>query len=103
MTLDEMSDRYPVLIAVIAVTIWVSTMATLKLLFWLKKYKPEKLEQVGIKHIDGWFACWRGIWLLAFSRHGSDLTGVQRLTLRLVVLSSASLLLIGLIALVSSH
>lgn len=48
MTLDEMSDRYPVLLALIAITIWVSTMATLKLLFWLKKYKPEKLEQVGI-------------------------------------------------------
>jgi hypothetical protein len=33
MTLDEMSDRYTVLLALVSITIWVSTMATLKLLF----------------------------------------------------------------------
>lgn len=87
--MEVLVDRYRVFFGILSVVVWASTLASLVVLHRLRKHRPEKLAQVGIQHIDWWFACWRGIGRLAFSTHGDDLTMRERLALQVMTVSCA--------------
>jgi hypothetical protein len=97
MTMEEVVERHSMLFLIIGLAICISTIATHLILSRLCRDRPEVLRAVGISRVDWWFACWRGIVLLAFSGRGGDLSGGQRLALRVCIISSASLVLAGLI------
>ena len=52
----------------------------------LEQESPDLLRSVGIKHIDWWFGCLRGISRLAFLPIGKVLSAGSRFKLQLVVI-----------------
>ncbi len=69
--MEVLVDRYRVFFGILSVVVWVSTLASLVVLHRLRKHRPEKLAQVGIQHIDWWFACWRGLAVLPSALMGT--------------------------------
>ncbi|WNH52302.1 hypothetical protein [Stenotrophomonas oahuensis] len=97
--MSEVVERYSALFALIGIGIWVTTIATMRVLRKLNRERPEVLRGVGVTEVDWWFSSWRGIFLLRFSQQGICLSSGQRWMLRGCILSSAALVVsLGVIA-----
>ncbi|WP_312320641.1 hypothetical protein [Stenotrophomonas sp.] len=95
--MSDVVEHYSILFAIIGVAIWVTTLATHKILHSLEDRQPDLLRSVGVAKVDWWLSCWKGIFLLAFSGKGRALTMMERLALRGCILSSAALLVAGVV------
>lgn len=94
--MSNVVERYSALFALIGIAIWVTTIATHRIMHKLEREQPDLLRSVGVKSIDWWFSCWRGIFLLAFTQQGTRLSTAQRWAMRGCIISSASLIAAGL-------
>ena len=57
----------------------------------LQNEDPDVLLSVGVKSVDWWFDCIKGVFLLAFGAAGISIDRKRRLLLRLFWISQASL------------
>lgn len=74
----------------------VSTVSVFRAVAELERTRPHVLVRVGIKRFDLGLRCYKGLALLAFSRRGAELTPMQRLPFRLLFITYASFLALGI-------
>lgn len=67
------------------------------LLVRMDKSHPNVLRRVGIQKVDWWFACLRGVFVLAMTQQGLSVPARTRWVLRGVVATYAVLIVYGIV------
>lgn len=84
-----MNDAMKIIITSILVVCGIGVVISHVRLIQLEKNNPELLRAAGIKKIDWWWSCLRGIYRLGFTALGNTLPIRTRIALRLALATYA--------------